>query len=104
MSSSINLVTRNGYTGKKDESSRWKASVTATQLSTILNVGTRIDAEKIPEMFGPYVATGDITYLSDDAHAELKRIVKACQEQAPSASAARRYWPRKIASVLLHGE
>lgn len=100
-SSNLNTVVRNGYTGG-DTGKGWKASVTATQLRVIRNVtaATTLGQEDV----GAYVASGDISCLEATTHQALRAYVKACQEQAPSESAARRYWPRKIASVILHGE
>ena len=96
MSVSINnAVVRNGRLGEK-----WLASVTAKQAEAILHhAGSQHGLESSD--LAAYVASGDLDHLDDATHLKLRAIVKACQEGAVSDSAARRFWPRKVASVLL---
>ena len=97
--SDLNLIVRNGK--QPGRGGDWKASVTKKQAEIILAVtsGTDLGWEDL----GAYVASGDLTHMSDATHAELTKLVKQCQERAENESQARRYWPRKVASVILHG-
>jgi len=91
--SAINAVVTNGKLGT------WDARVTAKQEAIILAVTKplAIDAEDV----AAYVASGDITHLPTATHDLLTKAVKQCQAKADSPSAARRFWPRKVAAVIL---
>lgn len=90
----INAVVVNGRLGVK-----WEARVTKAQEAIILAVVRPMNID--PHDVAAYVADGDISHLEATTHDLLTKAVKQCQAKAPNASQARRYWPRKIASVIL---
>lgn len=88
-----NLTVVQGRLGVK-----WEARVTAKQEAIILRVSGKHGLTH-DDLMG-YVSTGDASYMSGDTASKITEIVKAVKTQLPE-SAAKRIWPRKVASVLL---
>ena len=98
MRSSTSIVQRGS---KSRPGSTWKARVTATQQHTIEAACASIDATIDLDRLEAYVNTGDMSRLDGNTHALLGRVVTICKEQSPNESQAKRYWPRKVAAVIL---
>ena len=96
----LTVIARQGRLGDK-----WLVTVSGKQQAVILTVAFEYGTvcESLPwEDIASYVADGDITHLTDTTHQTLKFLVRKCQEEVGEhTSAARRYWPRKVAAVLL---
>lgn len=57
------------------------------------------------EQLRAYADTGERSYLSAEQSEALSNLVKACRESVGAeSSAARRFWPRKVAAVIVADE
>lgn len=51
-----------------------------------------------------YADTGDKSYVSNEQFEALQKVVSQCKQDAPGGpegSAARRFWPRKTAAIVV---
>lgn len=91
-------VAQLGYTPRKVDST-WVPRVTAEQERVMLLVSANHEFEATD--LAAYVASGDLSDLDPKVHATLTQYVKQAKNHAPNESQAKRYWPRKMASVIL---
>lgn len=93
------IIVQRGSSSKAGSS--WKARVTATQQATIESVASTISATVNLDRLTDYVNTGDISRLDGETHRLLQKVVDQCKARSANESQAKRYWPRKVAAVIL---
>jgi hypothetical protein len=91
-----NSILRVGSKGRAGSS--WDPRATVEQDRLICAAGGHLRWEWME--LSAYAESGDLGDISPATYAQLTQVRKVCQEQV-SESAGKRYWPRKIAAVLL---
>lgn len=84
---------------RRKPESTWVPRISRAQEEIILEVTRNM---KATESMIAYVNTGDLSHLTADENKNLTKAVAQCKNRVATPSQARRFWPRKLAAVIVN--